>query len=80
MRSFLPLLSRYGGYQYPSIVLFSLFLGWAGVDRFCLQWTCLGTVKMLTIGGLGVWWLTDLILLTLGQLAPADGSLWDPSW
>ena len=71
---------RYGGYQYPSIVLFSLFLGFLGVDRFCLQWTCLGTFKLLTIGGIGIWWLVDLILLTLGQLAPADGSLWDPAW
>jgi hypothetical protein len=62
------------------MVLYSLLLGWVGVDRLCLRWTCLGAFKLLTLGGLGVWWLVDLILLVTGQLAPADGCLWDPAW
>ena len=71
---------RFGGYQYPAMVLYSLFLGFLGVDRLCLKFSCSGAFKLLTLGGLGVWWLVDLILLSLGQLAPYDGSQWEPSW
>jgi len=81
-RSFPPLESglRYGGYSYLTVLLLSLFLGVLGVDRLCLQWNCMGAAKLLTLGGIGVWWLVDLILLTTGQMVPADGSLWNPSW
>jgi len=81
-RSFPPLERglRYGGYSYLTVLLLSLFLGVLGVDRLCLQWNCMGAAKLLTLGGIGVWWLVDLILLTIGQMVPADGSLWNPSW
>ncbi len=34
--------------------------------------------KLLTLGGFGVWWVVDIILLVLGELRPADDSNWEP--
>ena len=34
--------------------------------------------KLLTLGGLGVWWVVDIILLVTGGLMPADDSNWCP--
>ena len=39
-----------------------------------------GVFKCLSIGGLGVWWLVDIILLASGNLWPADGYSWEPYW
>ena len=32
----------------------------------------------LTLGGMGVWWLIDIILLVTGRLHPEDDSNWVP--
>ena len=58
-------------------ILLSVFLGGLGIDRFYLGYTGLGVAKLLTAGGLGVWWLIDLILLCMGKMTPADGSPWE---
>jgi len=34
--------------------------------------------KLLTLGGVGIWWIVDIILLVLGELRPADDSNWVP--
>ena len=34
--------------------------------------------KLLTVGGLGVWWSIDIVLLVTGMLKPADDSNWVP--
>ena len=48
-------------YRDPSTMLFlSIFLGSLGVDRFMLGETGLGVLKLVTAGGLGVWWLIDI--------------------
>lgn len=41
----------------------SLFLGWLGVDRFMMGKIGTGLLKLFTLGGFGVWWLIDIILL-----------------
>lgn len=57
-------------------ILLSVFAGTLGVDRFYLGYTTLGVVKLLTVGGLGVWTIIDLIMICTDQLFPADGSPW----
>ena len=58
-------------------ILLSIFTGVLGIDRFYLGYTGLGVVKLLTVGGLGIWALIDLIMICTGSLRPADGSPWE---
>ena len=44
-------------------LLLSIFLGMFGADRFYIGRTRSGIAKLVTLGCLGIWWLTDLILI-----------------
>lgn len=50
--------------------------GVLGVDRFYLGYTALGVLKLLTVGGAGIWALIDFIRIGVDSLRPADGSPW----
>uniref|UniRef100_UPI00358EEB87 TM2 domain-containing protein 2 n=1 Tax=Myxine glutinosa TaxID=7769 RepID=UPI00358EEB87 len=67
---------RYTGHYFVTTLLYSFFLGCFAVDRFCLGHTGTAVGKMLTLGGLGIWWFVDLVLLITGGLMPNDGSNW----
>jgi hypothetical protein len=54
-------------------VLISFFVGVLGIDRFYLGYTGLGILKLVTIGGCGIWALIDLILIVMGKLPDAQG-------
>ena len=43
--------------------LLSLFLGFVGADRFYIGRTRSAIIKLLIVGGYGVWWITDLVLI-----------------
>ncbi len=66
-----------GGKKWIVAVLLSFFLGGLGVDRFYLGYTVLGIVKLLTLGGLGVWALIDFILILIRALGPKGGDYVD---
>ena len=44
-------------------LLLSILLGSLGVDRFYLGYVWTGILKLITAGGLGIWWIIDLILI-----------------
>ena len=48
-------------------------MGELGIDRFYLGYIGLGILKLLTGGGLGIWWLVDLILIATGKMKTKDG-------
>ena len=49
----------------PTIsLILSVCIGGLGVDRFYIGDTGLGVLKLITGGGLGVWWLVDLFLIS----------------
>ncbi len=60
-------------------LLLCLFVGGLGIHRFYLGYTTIGVIQLLTLGGLGIWVLIDLIRLITGDLKPKDGSNYDPS-
>ena len=44
-------------------LILSIFLGSLGVDRFMMGQIGWGIFKLITLGGWGIWWLIDVILI-----------------
>ena len=57
-----------------AMLIISIFLGALGIDRFLLGYIGLGILKLITLGGVGIWWLIDIIMIATGKLGPKDGS------
>lgn len=53
----------------------SLFFGMVGADRFYLHSVGLGFMKLITFGGLGIWWITDVMLLLCGKMCDVEGRI-----
>ncbi len=48
------------------LLLLSLFLGWIGGHRFYVKKTLTGLLMLFTMGGFGMWYFVDLIMVALG--------------
>lgn len=53
----------------------SVFLGYFGADRFYLGYGFLGILKLCTFGGMGLWWVFDILLLLAGKMRDSEGGV-----
>ncbi|MEP6590552.1 MAG: TM2 domain-containing protein [Gemmatimonadota bacterium] len=61
--------------------LLAIFLGVFGAHRFYVGKTQSGILQACTLGGLGLWYLYDNIMIAVGSFRDADGLLvadWEP--
>ena len=55
-------------------LVLAILVGGLGIDRFYSGSILLGVLKLVTLGGLGLWWLIDLIMLVTGNYKDGDGN------
>jgi TM2 domain-containing membrane protein YozV len=60
-------------------LLLAVPLGWTGAHRFYVGRVGTGLAMLLTLGGLGLWWLIDIVMVACGQLKDMDGK-WVNEW
>jgi len=53
--------------------LFAWLFGYLGVDRFYLGKIGTGILKLITVGGFGLWYIIDLILVLAGGQHDKEG-------
>ena len=56
----------------PVFLLF-FFLAWLGIHRFYVGKIGTAILYIITLGGLGVWWIVDLILIVTGSFTDDHG-------
>jgi TM2 domain-containing membrane protein YozV len=49
-------------------LILSIFVGYLGIDRMYLGKVWTGLLKLITAGGLGLWWLIDILLIAFGAM------------
>ena len=68
-----PAVIRYSDRDWLTTFMLSFFLGGLGADRFYLGQIGLGALKLVTLGGCGLWAMVDVVLIAMNKLPDADG-------
>jgi TM2 domain-containing membrane protein YozV len=61
------------GRDWLATLLLCIFLGTFGIHRFYTNHVAIGIVQLLTLGGCGIWYLVDIILIATGEFKDGDG-------
>ncbi|OGQ22793.1 MAG: hypothetical protein A3I05_01825 [Deltaproteobacteria bacterium RIFCSPLOWO2_02_FULL_44_10] len=56
-------------------LLLCWFLGIFGAHRFYVGKVGTAVLMFLTVGGLGIWWIVDLVLILIGLFHDKEGRL-----
>ncbi|MCG6552981.1 MAG: TM2 domain-containing protein [Candidatus Magnetominusculus sp. LBB02] len=56
-------------------LLLCFFLGWAGGHRFYVNKIGTGIIMLVTMGGFGIWYFVDLIMISLGSMKDKENLL-----
>jgi len=60
--------------QWIAVLLLAFFLGFIGAHRFYVGKNGTGILMMLTLGGIGLWVLYDLIIIITGNFKTKEGN------
>ena len=56
-------------------LLLAIFLGGLGIHRFYVGKIGTGILMIITIGGFGIWYIIDIILIAMGRFTDKQGRL-----
>ena len=55
------------------LLILSLLLGGLGVDHFYTGKILTGILKLITLGGCGIWYIIDVIMIATGSFKDSNG-------
>ncbi len=61
--------------NFVATLLLCILLGGLGIHRFYVGKIGTGILMLITLGGLGIWVLIDLIMIAIGKFTDKDGLL-----
>ena len=63
------------GKSFVATLLLCILLGGLGVHRFYVGKVGTGIIMLLTLGGLGIWQLIDIIRIAIQKFKDSDGAV-----
>jgi TM2 domain-containing membrane protein YozV len=53
-------------------LLLCFFLGWGGAHRFYANKIGTGIIMLVTMGGFGIWYFLDIVMISMGSFKDKD--------
>lgn len=60
--------------NYFVALILSITVGEFGIDRFYMGKIGTGILKLITLGGIGIWWIIDIVLVATGEMRDKNGN------